>query len=186
MNITRIGLVTLIVGLILLMNASSSHVSGYTTLTYGALGQNETETYVLLIGPVGPTTLAIGGADYKPIYSTPAGVGGSTVVANVSVHMKVTDPENNTLAEQDVMTPYLLDLDLKSRGAYTVYVTNKNTENSTIPLTVIFEIGNPENREADKFLVSLILTAAGVLILFAGLVISFPKQRKQQKLFSEV
>lgn len=96
------------------------------------------------------------------------------------------DPQNNTLTEQDVITPYELDFEFKSRGAYTVYITNTGVEESKLPLTVIFDIGNPENREADKFQLSLILTAAGVVIVFAGLVINFPKQRKQQKLFLEV
>ncbi len=186
MNITRIGLVTLIVGLVLLLNASSSHVSGYGGVSYGEFKQNETQTYVILIAPVGPATIVIGGADYRPS-SMPAAVGGGQfAVYNVSVHMKITDPQNNTLTEQDVITPYELDFEFKSRGAYTVYITNTGVEESKLPLTVIFDIGNPENREADKFQLSLILTAAGVVIVFAGLVINFPKQRKQQKLFLEV
>jgi len=176
MNITRIGFVFLIVGLILLMNASSSYVSGYTTHIYGTLEQNETLPYVILIGSVGPTTLAIGGADH-PLRGSP---GGSNVVANVSVHMIVTDPQNNTLAEQDVITPYLLDVDLKSRGAYTISVTNKDAKESAIPLTVIFETNNPENKEADKYLFSLILTGIGLTILVIGFVINLHGSKKQQ------
>lgn len=88
MNITRIGLVTLIVGLVLLLNASSSHVSGYGGVSYGEFKQNETQTYVILIAPVGPATIVIGGADYRPS-SMPAAVGGGQfAVYNVSVHMK--------------------------------------------------------------------------------------------------
>ena len=179
MSITRIGLVSLIVGLILLMNASSSHVSGYSTRSYDILKQNQTQTYVILIGPVGPSTIAIGGADNPSIFGTPTGLDSTRVVSNVGVYMKVTDPDSNMLAEQEVITPYLLDIDFKSRGIYTVYVTNKDVKETIIPITVIFETNNPQNKEADKFLLSLSLTALGVVIMLVGSIINFLKQRKQ-------
>ena len=60
MNITRIGFVSLIVGLILLLNASSSHVSGHSSVSRGAFEENQTQTYLILIGSVGPATIGIG------------------------------------------------------------------------------------------------------------------------------
>ncbi len=177
MNITRIGFVVLIVGAILFMNASSSHVSGYSTHNYGSLKQNETQAFVILIAPVGPVQIAIGGADH-PFLSSPGG--GTNVVANVSVHVKITDPQNKTLVEQDVISPHLLNFEFKERGAYTVSVTNKDPEETTMPITVIFDANNPQNREADKFLLSITLTTLGAVIVSVGLVINFVSNHRKQ------
>lgn len=180
MNITRVGLALLIVGLILLMNASSSHVSGNMTYNFYTLDEGETGSYIILTAPVGPANMAIG---LPPTYPSglPEGFGQYDLV-DIPVHLKFTDADNKTLVEQDVVTPYYFDADFKERGIYTVYVTNKGTEQTNMPITLIFDFNNPENREADKYLLSIALTALGATIIGAGLVITFiSKQRKQHK-----
>ncbi|PVX23608.1 MAG: hypothetical protein CW716_11775 [Candidatus Bathyarchaeum sp.] len=182
MNITRIGTVILLIGVIFFTHASASHISGYHTYSY-PVNKNETLSYVILVAPVGPAQIVIGGADYRPIIGLPAGVGGSNVVANVSVHVKITDPQNNTVVEQDVITPYPVDFEFKERGSYTVSITNKDPEETSMPITVIFEMLDPKNKETDKFLVSQIIVASGAVVFLAGLVITLAlKHRQKQKL----
>jgi len=171
MNITRVGLVSLIVGLILFMNASSSHVSGNLTCSFDILDENDTQSYVILTAPVGPANMAVGLPPTRHP-GLPEGFGQYDLV-DVPVHLKVTDADNKTLVEQDVVTPYSFDADFKERGIYTVYVTNKGTEKTTMPLTVIFDFNNPQNREADKFMLSIVLTAVGAAIIVVGFVINF-------------
>jgi hypothetical protein len=185
MNITRIGTVILLIGIIFFTHASSSHISGYNTYSY-PVNKNETLSYVILVAPVGPAQIVIGGADYRPIIGLPAGVGGSSVVANVSVNVKITDPQNNTVVEQDGITPIPIDFEFKERGSYTVSITNKVPEETSMSITVIFEFLDPQNKETDKFQLSLILTALGAIVFVAGLVINFTLKHKQkQKLLSE-
>lgn len=185
MNITRIGTVILLIGIIFFTHASSSHISGYNTYSY-PVNKNETLSYVILVAPVGPAQIVIGGADYRPILGIPAGVGGSSVVANVSVHVKITDPQNNTLVKQDAITPIPIDFEFKERGSYTVSITNKDPEETSMPITVIFEFLDPQNKETDKFQVSLLLIALGAVVFLAGLVVKFAlKHRKKQKLLSD-
>ena len=142
MNITRVGLASLIVGLILLMNASSSHVSGINSVSYDIMGENETQYYVILTAPVGVANLTIG---LQPTFdaSLPAGFGRYNLV-EIPVHLKVYDPANQTLAEQDIVTPYSFDVNFKARGSYKVYVTNKGTENSNHQIDTL----RNENRTA--------------------------------------
>ena len=177
MNITRVGLASLIVGLILLMNASSSHVSGINSVSYDIMGENETQYYVILTAPVGVANLTIG---LQPTFdaSLPAGFGRYNLV-EIPVHLKVYDPANQTLAEQDIVTPYSFDVNFKARGSYKVYVTNKGTENSTIPVSVIFERNNPQNREADKFLLSIALTAIGTILIPTSMIMKLVLKRRQ-------
>lgn len=181
MNITRVGLALLIVGLILLMNASSSHVSGHLTVSYDHLDEGETQSYVILTAPVGPANMCIG---LHPSRSSSMPAGFSQYdLTDVPVHMKFVDANNKTVAEQDIITPYCFDVDFESRGVYKVYVTNKGTETTSMPLGIIFDFHNPENREADKYLFSIALTALGAVIIGAGFVINFvSKHRKQHKL----
>ena len=178
MNITRIGFASLIVGLILLMQASSSHVSGNTTHSYEIMAENETQSYVILIAPVGPANITIG---LQPTFdaSLPGGFGRYNLV-EIPVHLKVYDPANRTLAEQDIVTPYSFDVNFKARGSYIVYVTNKGTENTTMPVSVIFERNNPQNREADKFLLSITLTALGAILIPTGMTMKLVSKRRQQ------
>jgi hypothetical protein len=180
MNITRIGLVSLIVGLILLLNASSSHVSGHLTASYGILAEGETQSYVVLTAPVGPANMCIG-LHQTRFTDMPPGFN-QYDLTDVPVHLKLVDPNNKTVAEQNIITPYCFDVNFNARGAYTVHVTNNGNASTTMPLGVIFDFHNPANREADKYLISIALTALGAAIIGVGFVITFvSKHRKQQK-----
>jgi len=181
MNITRIGLVSLIVGLILLLNASSSHVSGHLSVSYDILDEGETQTYVILTAPVGPANMCIGLRPTSPHSDLPPGFN-QYDLTEVPVHLKLVDANNRTVVEQDVITPDCFDVNFGARGTYTVYVTNNGNASTTMPLSVIFDFHNPENREADKYLLSIALTALGAALIAAGLVITFvSKHRKPRK-----
>jgi len=171
MNITRIGSVLLIVGLILLMNASSSHVSGRLSHKYGELDEGESLSYVILTAPVGPANMCIG-LQTESASGLPRGFNKNDLI-DVPVHMKFTDPNNNTIAEKDVITPYCFDVTLNTRGAYTVHVTNNGNTTTTMPLVIIFDFHNPDNKEADKYLLSIVLTALGALLVAVGVVMKF-------------
>lgn len=180
MNITRIGFVSLIIGLILLLNASSSHVSGHLSVSYDILDEGQTQTYVVLTAPVGPANMCIG---LRPTTSTGLPPGFNQYdLTEVPVHVKFVDANNKTVAEKDVITPDCFDVNFGARGVYTVYLTNNGNASTTMPLSVIFDFHNPANREADKYLFSIVLTALGAVITAAGFVINFvSKQRKQHK-----
>jgi hypothetical protein len=179
MNITRAGFVLLIVGLILLMNASSSHVSGHLSVSIGELDEGESQSYVILTAPVGPANMCIGLHPKKPWASDlPPGFN-KYDLTDVPVHMKFTDPNNNTIAEKDVITPYCFDVNFEARGVYTVHVTNNGNATTTMPLGVIFDFHNPENREADKYLLSIALTALGAAITGAGFAINFVSKHRK-------
>jgi len=177
MNITRAGSALLIVGLILLMNASSSHVSGHLTNSVGHLDEGESQHYVILTAPVGPANMCIGLHPKNPFASDlPPGFN-QYDLTDVPVHMKFTDPNNNTIAEKDVITPYCFDVTFNERGAYNVYVTNNGNATTSMPLGIIFDFHNPDNKEADKYLLSIILTALGALVVTVGIVINFIRNK---------
>lgn len=183
MNITRAGLVLLIVGLILLMNASSSHVSGHLSSSYGLLDEGETQSYVILTAPVGPANMCIG-LHPNRLPGMPPGFG-QYDLTDVPVHLKVTDPNNQTVAEQDIITPYCFDVNFDTRGAYTVHVTNKGTNTTSMPLGIIFDFHNPANKEADKYLLSIVLTALGAVAVVVGFFVNFFKKQKTAKQHSK-
>ena len=180
MKIGRIGLVSLIIGLIILMNASSSHVSGIITATYGILSENDTQHYIILTAPVGNANLSIG-LHPPRTGQVPPGFDRYNLV-NIPVYMEFCDPFNQTLAVQDIVTPYSFDVIFKTRGFYSIYVTNKGTENSTIPVSVEFQQRNPQNIEADKYFLSIILTSLGAILVSMEWITKFiSKQRKQEQ-----
>ena len=176
MNKMRMGTVSLIVGLILLMNASSSHVPREKIHCYGSVGVNETQCYIILAAPVGVGNITIGFYRSRGSVAPP----GFDDVVILPVHMKVDDPANQTLAEQDIVTPYSFEVVFKTRGSYKVYVTNKGTEESSIPVGVRFE-GGPQNREKDKLLVSIALTALGAVLISTDMIMRLFSRRSQQQ-----
>jgi len=178
MNIMRIGTVSLIVGLILLLNASSEHVPLNVIFGRGEVSVNETGGYVMFMAPVGVGNLTVGFLRYPgSFHPAPPGFEDSVVLP---VHMKVDDPTNRTIVEQDIVTPYSFEVDFKARGFYKVYLTNKGTETTTIPVGLRFEPNNPQNREADKYLLSILLAALGAILVSAGVVINFVSKHRQQ------
>jgi hypothetical protein len=102
-------------------------------------------------------------------------------LTDVPVHMKFTDPNNNTIAEKDVITPYCFEVTFNERGAYTVHVTNNGNATTTMPLGVIFDFHNPANREADKLMLSIALTALGAVIVVVGVVVKLFSGRHRQR-----
>ena len=173
MNITRAGSALLIVGLILLLNASSSHVARRSSVNYGMLDEGESQSYVILTAPVGPANMCIGLHSENPFADElPPGFN-QYDLTDVPVHMKLTDPNNNTIVEKDVITPYCFDVTFNQRGAYTVHVTNNGNATTTMPLVIIFDFFNPENKEADKYVLSIILTALGALLVTVGIALKF-------------
>ena len=178
MNITRLGLVSLIVGLILLLNAWSGHVAG--NIIYGSVQVNVTETngYVMFMSPVGVGNLTVGFNRYPGISApSPPGFVDSVVVP---VRMKVDDPANRTIFEQDIVMPYSFEVTFTARGLYKVYLTNNGNETAHIPIGLRFKPNNPQNREADKYLLSIALTALGAILVSAGVVINFVSKHRQQ------
>jgi hypothetical protein len=95
----------------------------------------------------------------------------------VPVHLKVTDPANRTLLEQDMVTPGTFPIEFKTRGEYRVYLTNNGNEKSPIPIGTTFELGNPQNREADKYLLAIVLTMSGAVFIAAGLTMKFASKK---------
>jgi hypothetical protein len=178
MNITRLGFVFLIVGSILLLNAWSEHVPH--NVIFGSVEVNVTETdgYVMFMPPVGNGNLTVGFHRY-PDTSAPSPPGFVDSVV-VPVHMKVDDPTNRTIIEEDIVTPYSFEVDFNSRGLYTVYITNNGNETAWIPIGLRFKPYNPQNREADKYLLSIALTALGAAITGAGFAINFVSKHRKQ------
>jgi hypothetical protein len=177
MNLTRIGLVSLIIGSILLLNTSSSHVSGHSTVSYGILDEGQSQTYFILIAPVGPANMCIGLHPDNPYSSLPAGFN-QYDLTDVPVHVKFVDANNKTVVEKDIITPYCFDVNFGTRGTYTVQVTNNGNASTTMPLGIIFDFNNPANREADKYLVSLILVVLGPMLTFVGLALDIISKHK--------
>jgi hypothetical protein len=164
----RLGIIIALVGLILLLNASSEHLPQERIWTYANPDVNETACYILSIAPVGVGNLTVGFAKHASGLQTTANGPPSELFPDVYVlpiHLEVKDPANQTLIEKDLVTPDSFEVDFKTRGQYSVYITNKGNESSLMPISVRFEEGKPENREADKYALSIILTAAGAALI---------------------
>ena len=166
------------------MNASSEHVPRAATYNFGEVQVNQTYSYVMMIAPVGPGNLTVGYFSIPGVVR-PAGAGSPPPglfpeSVTLPVHVKAVDPVNNILVEKDIVTPGSFTVDFKIRGNYYVYLTNHGNETSPIPIGVTFEEGNLQNREADKYLLGIILTGAGVVFICTRLVIQLvSKQRRQ-------
>jgi hypothetical protein len=183
MNITRLGFIFLIVGAILLLNSWSEHVAG--NIIYGSVQVNVTETdgYVMFMPPVGYGNLTVGFHRYSDVYAP--GPPGSEDSVVVPVHIQVDDPANRTIIDEYIVTPYSFEVDFSSRGLYKVYLTNNGNETAWIPIGLRFKQGNPQNREADKYVLSIILTALGGVIIVAGFAIDFFKKQKTAKQYNK-
>lgn len=179
MNLTRLGFASLIVGLILIFNSSSSHVSGIKTRSFGALDENQAQTYLVMMASVGPANLGIGLQTSRP-EGLPEGLSDSDY-SDVIVHVKFVDPNNKTIIEENIVTPYTFDVNFKTRGIYTVYVTNKGAEKTNMPLSIIFDLHNPQNKDADKFLLSIVLTVVGAILVVVGVIMNLIMKHTQRK-----
>jgi hypothetical protein len=131
----------------------------------------ETDGYVMFMPPVGDGNLTVGFHRYPDTGApTPPGFADDVVA---SVHIQVDDPANRTIIEEDIVTPYSFEVDFNSRGLYKVYLTNNGNETAEIPIGLRFKPYNAENREADKYLLSIVLIVLGGIIAVVGFVINF-------------
>ena len=183
MNITRVGLVTLIVGAILLLNSWSEHVAGNIIYGAGEINVNETGGYVMFMAPVGDGNLTVGFRRYSDVHAP--GPPGFEEFVVVPVHIKVDDPANRTIIDEDIVTPDFFEVDFSSRGLYKVYLTNNGNETAYIPIGLRFKQNNPQNREADKYLLSLILIVLGGVIVVVGFVMKLFEKQKTAKQYSK-
>jgi hypothetical protein len=175
--------VCLIIGLVLFVNAASSHVTGNSTYNQGEVSPGETSCNVIIIGPVGSGNLTVGYHQIPGSHGTlPPEMNASV---SVPVHLKVTDPANHTLLEQDTVTPGMFPIDFTTRGEYKVYLTNNGNERNAIPIGTTFEMDNPQNREADKYLLSVVLTAGGAVCIAIGLILNFISRRFGKSVISK-
>lgn len=169
MKISRLGLIVLIVGLVILLNSWSSHVPSYAITSLGDIEPNETQNVSIHIAPVGTGNLIIGSTSQTGSSMPPELSMDDPIV--LPVHLVVQDPKNQTLIEKDVVTLYSNQINFTERGEFTVYITNKGTEPSRIPTGVIFpETDDTSNRETDKFTVSIILIICGLVLICIKLI----------------
>ena len=183
MNITRLGFIFLIVGAILLLNSWSEHVAGNIIYGAGEINVNETGGYVMFMAPVGDGNLTVGFRRYSDVHAP--GPPGFEEFVVVPVHIKVDDPANRTIIDEDIVTPDFFEVDFSSRGLYKVYLTNNGNETAYIPIGLRFKQNNPQNREADKYLLSLILIVLGGVIVVVGFVMKLFEKQKTAKQYSK-
>jgi hypothetical protein len=190
-NATRLGFIVLLIGVILLSSLWTASVmqNRKAGLAYD-VEPGETFSYGLFMAPVGLGNLVVEGDMVVP--PTPsANVTGdgstgyysgslSRVVFEVPVHLVVVSPSNVTLVDMEIGTPHTVQLNFNERGEYVVYATNLGNESYPITLSLNFpRDGGVVYREADKFLVSLILTISGVVLFCLGLITSLFLKHKR-------
>jgi len=179
-NFTRLGLILIIIGAVLLFNFWTAPLPFSTKMGTGPIEPGETRSYGLFMAPVGLGNLVIESDTLVPPTPPPNATavngtihvdGSPTRVAfDVPVHLVVVSPSNVTLVDVDFVTPHTVQLNFDERGEYIVHGTNMGNESSPISASLKFSRdGAVENREADKFLVSLILTVSGFVLFCLGL-----------------
>jgi len=158
-----------------MINAASSHVILAHNSVDGEVDPGETSCKVLFMAPVSQGNLTIG-------YNIPPGR--SSTLSEflpeyvvLPVHLKVVDPAGQTLLEQDIVTPAIFPINFDTRGEYKVYLTNNGSERSGIGIGIMFESDNPQNREADKYLLSWFLIVVGAVCTLAGLALNLVSKR---------
>jgi len=192
-TLTRCGLIFLILGAVLLFSIWTSPVVQSSKAGIGTVDPGETFAYGLFMAPVGLGNLVVEGDTLmapppsKSELENPNSDGSIHVDAplirieyEVLVHLVVVSPSGVTLVDEEIVTPYTVPLNFDERGEYVVYVTNMGDENAPIPISVKFpKDAGVVNREADKFLVSIILTAIGAVIFCLGLFVSLILKHKK-------
>ncbi len=153
-----------------MLNAASSHVILAHNSVNGEVDPGETSCKVLFMAPVSQGNLTIG-------YNIPPGR--SSTLSEflpdyvvLPVHLKVVDPAGQTLLEQDIVTPAIFPINFDTRGEYKIYLTNNGSERSGIGIGLMFQSNNPQNREADKYLLSCTLIAVGAVVVAVGLTLN--------------
>ncbi len=154
-----------------MLNAASSHVTRSATVSQITVNPEETSGYVLFMAPVGHGNFTVG-YNRDPDWTRqnlPPGIPETVVLP---VHLKITDPTGQTLLEKDTVTPAIFPFNFDTRGEYRVYITNNGNESSSMPIGIKFEQNNPQNREADKYLMSWMLIAVGAVVVAVGLTLN--------------
>jgi hypothetical protein len=168
-NLTRLGLVLMIIGTVLLFNCLTAQPPFSSKAGYGYVEPGETLRVSLFVAPWGLGNLVVEGDTLTrgPSIETD---GPTRVEFVVPVHLVVVNPSNVTLVDVEAVTPHTVQLNFDERGEYTVYATNMGNESYPIPVSLKFpEDSDVVNRQADKFLVSQILTVSGLVLFCLGL-----------------
>ncbi|MDR0460291.1 MAG: hypothetical protein LBH62_02470 [Nitrososphaerota archaeon] len=192
-NSTRLGLILLILGAILLFNVWTAPVVHSYKYQWFTVDPDVTFAYVFFASPVGLGTIGVESttvvapdpteeelanptADGKIIVAAPV----IPVKYDAFVRLVVVSPSNVTLVDRQDDTPFSVPMDFTERGKYVLYVTNLGNETVPIPVSVNFPLdAGVVYREADKFLVSIILTASGATLLCIGLTTTLITKRKK-------
>ncbi|MDR2204151.1 MAG: hypothetical protein LBE76_07675 [Nitrososphaerota archaeon] len=178
LNFTRFGLILIIIGVVLLSNSWTAFLPTYGIVGSGEVESGETLGYSVFMSPVGLGNFIVG--YNKAPDGRPSTIPIEPVVV-VPVHLVIVSPSNVTLVDVEVVTPYSVQIDFDERGKYTVYATNMGDERSGIPIGLSFpQDDGVTHREADKFLVSIILTASGAVFFCLGLSISVILKHKKE------
>ena len=179
-NVTRIGLIVTIIGAILLSSLWVAPVTQTEKAGLAYVKPGETFSYGLFMAPVGLGNLVIE-SDTLVAPEPPPNANASggpvrvdepptRVVFKVPVHLVVVSPSNVTLVDVECVIPHTVQLNFNERGEYIVQATNMGNESYPIPVSLKFpRDGDVVYREADKFLVSLILTVSGLVLFCLGL-----------------
>jgi hypothetical protein len=189
-NITRLGLILLIIGVVLLLNFWTASLPWSSKMGTGFIEPGETRSYGLFMPPVGLGNLVVESDTLVPPTPPPNAtavngaihVDGSPIRVefDVPVHLVVVSPSNVTLVDVEVVTPHTVQLNFEERGEYIVHGTNLGNESYPISVALKFSRdGDVVNREADKFLVSLVLTVSGFVLFCLGLSTSLLLKHKR-------
>jgi hypothetical protein len=180
-NATRLGIILVIIGAILLFNVWTAPVIQFSKTQLNPVKSGETFAYGLFMAPVGLGNIVFDGEVMNVI---PGSSGPMFVDVVVPMHVVVVSPSGVVLVDTEAATPCSFEVNFAERGEYVVYVTNMSNEDNSIPVAVEF----PKDtgvvyREADKFLVSVILTVSGVALFCLGLSTTLiTKQKNKTKL----
>jgi hypothetical protein len=92
----------------------------------------------------------------------------------------VVSPSGVVLVDAEAVTPCSFKVNFVERGEYVVNVTNLSEEDNPIPVAVEYpKDTGAVYREADKFLVSVILTVSGMALFCLGLITSLFLRKRQ-------
>ncbi|MCL2135774.1 MAG: hypothetical protein FWH37_09585 [Candidatus Bathyarchaeota archaeon] len=166
-NFTRLGLILVILGAVLLFNVWTTPVMQYFTVQGMPVGPDETFAHGLFMAPVGRGNIVV---EEAVLMFDPEVGDLVNVKFAIPVHLVVVSPSDIVLVDETIVTPYTVQVNFDERGEYVVYITNMADESYSIPLSLKFpRNGDVVNREADKFIVSIILTASGLTLFCLGL-----------------
>jgi hypothetical protein len=130
------------------------------------------------MAPVGLGNLVVGGETVirEPSIET---TGPTKITYVIPIHLVVVGPSNITLIDEEVVTPYTVQINFDKRGEYIIQATNRGEESVPIPVALNFpRDGDVVNRETDKFFVGTILTISGIVFFCLNLSTSLFVKRK--------